>query len=188
MTRFVEGDGVLFVFCDDLGALLQPANDAVHGIQKVLVGHKLAVFPRCKQSRLVAHVGDVGTAEPWRLFRKEVDVHGVVRLDGPQVNVKNCLALIHVWHVHVNLAVKAPGAHQGLVEDVGPVGRRQNDDAAVGAKPVHLRQQLIQRVFAFVVGTEVGVLAASPANGIDLVDENDGWRLFLGLLEKVANP
>ena len=51
---------------------------------------------------------------------------------------------------------------------------------------IHLDQQLVERLFAFVVPTtEPGPAVAS--NGIDLVDEDDCWRVGLGLLEEVAN-
>ena len=148
---------------------------------------ELLVFSCGEQGRFVAHVGDVGTAESWRLLRQEVDVDRVVGFDGTQVHVEDGLALIDVRHVDVDLAVKTTGTHQGLVQDVGAVGRCEDDHATVGPKPVHLRQELVQGVLPLVVGPEVRVLAACPANGVNLVDEDDGWGLLFGLLEKVAD-
>ena len=52
---------------------------------------------------------------------------------------------------------------------------------------VHLRQKLVQRIFALVVARESGVLAAGAADGVDLVDEDDARSLLLGLLEQVAD-
>ena len=183
----MEGDGVFLVFADDFGLLLQASHDAVHRIQEVLVCHQLPVFACRKQGRFVAHVGDVRPAEAWRLLGQELDVDGRVRLDRPQVHLEDGLAFHHVGHVDVDLAVEAPRTHQRAVEDICTVGRRKNDDPAVGAKPVHLRQELVQGVLALVVGSEAGVLPARPANGVNLVDEDDGRRLLLGLLEQVAD-
>ena len=188
VTGFVEGDGVLLVFRDDFGALFQAPDDAVHRIQEVLMRDQLSVFPSRKQRRLVAHVGDVCPAEARGLLRQEVHVHAVVRFDGTQVHVKNGPTLVDVGHVHVNLTVKATGTHQRFVQDVCPVGGGQNDDPAVGAEAVHLRQELVQRVFALVVGAKAGVLATGTPNGVDFIDEDDGGRFFLGLLEQIANP
>ena len=187
MSRFVECDGVLLVLRDDFGALFQTTDDAVHRIQEVLVRDELAVFSCGKEGRLVAHVGDVGAAESRRLLRQKIDVDGVVGFDGTQVYVEDGLALIDVWHVHIDLTVKTTGTHQGFVQNVGAVGRREDDHAAVGSKPIHLGQQLVQSVLTLVVGSEVGVLATCPANGVDLVDEDDGRRLLFGLLEEVSD-
>ena len=65
-----------------------------------------------------------------------------------------------------------PGTQQRRVEDVGPVGGGDQDDAALGLEAVHLHQQLVQRLFALVV-TAAHAGAAVPADGVDLVDEDD---------------
>ncbi len=90
------------------------------------------------------------------------------------MNVEDELALIHIRHVYVNLSVKTSSPHQCLVQNVRTVGRCQDDDPTVGSKTIHLSQQLIQGVLSLIVGTKVGILAACPSNGINLVDENDG--------------
>ena len=187
MSRFVERDSVLLVFRDDFGALFQTADDAVHRIQEVLMRDELSVFSCGEQGRFVAHIGDVGAAESWRLLRQEVDVDRVVGFEGTQVHIEDGFALIDVRHVDVDLAVKTTGTHQGLVQNVGAVGRREDDHPTVGPKPVHLGQELIQGVFTLIVGSEVGILAACPANGVDFVNEDDGRRLLFGLLEEVTN-
>ena len=62
-------------------------------------------------------------------------------------------------------------------------GRREDDNARIGLEAVHLRQKLVQRIFALVVARESGVLAAGAADGVDLVDEDDAGSLLLGLLQ-----
>ena len=103
------------------------------------------------------------------------------------MHVKNGLALVDVRHVDVDLAIKATRPHQSFVQNVGPVRRREDDHPAVRPKSVHLGQELVQGVFALVVRAEIRVLAARPADGVNLVDENDGGRFLLGLLEQVAH-
>ena len=88
---------------------------------------------------------------------------------------------------HGDLAVEAAGAQQRRVEDVGTVGGGDQDDAALDVEAVHLDEQLVQRLLALVVAAaEAG--AAVPADGVDLVDEDDRRRVGLGLLEQVAHP
>jgi hypothetical protein len=83
--------------------------------------------------------------------------------------------------------VEPSGAQQGRVEALGAVGGRHDHDAGGGVEAVHLGQQLVQGVFSFVVAAQQG-RAAAAADGVQLVDENDGRSLFAGLLEEVAHP
>ncbi len=56
-----------------------------------------------------------------------------------------------------------------------------------GVEPVHLREHLVERLLALVVtAAEPG--AALAADGVDLVDEDDGRRLLARRLEQVADP
>jgi hypothetical protein len=78
-------------------------------------------------------------------------------------------------------------AQQGRVEDVGAVGRGDEDHAGAGVEAVHLHQQLVERLLALVVAA-AHAGAAVPADGVDLVDEDDAGAVLLRLLEQVAHP
>ena len=82
---------------------------------------------------------------------------------------------------------KRPGPQQRRVEDVGTVGGRDQDDPAADVEAVHLDEQLVQGLLALVVAA-AHAGAAVPADGVDLVDEDDGRGVLLGLLEQVAHP
>jgi hypothetical protein len=95
-------------------------------------------------------------------------------------------ALLVLGQGHHDLAVEAAGAQQGRVEDVGPVGGRDHDDALGGLEAVHLVEHLVEGLLALVVATaEAG--AALAADGVDLVDEDDGPAQLAGRLEQVAH-
>ncbi len=79
-----------------------------------------------------------------------------------------------------------PGRNRRAIEDIGPVGRRQDDDARVRLEAVHLDEELVERLFALVVD-RADVDAALPADRVQLVDEQDVRGLLLGLLEQVAH-
>ncbi len=86
-----------------------------------------------------------------------------------------------------HLAVEAPRAQQGGVEDVGAVGGGDHDDPLAAGEAVHLNQELIERLFAFVVtAAEPG--PAAPADGVDLVDKDDAGGGLLGLFKQIAYP
>ena len=80
-----------------------------------------------------------------------------------------------------HLAIEAAGPQQRRIEHVGPIGRRDQNDAFVGFEAVHLDEQLVERLLALIVAAaEAG--AAMAADGVDFVNEDDARRVFLGLL------
>src|SRR5580765_995563 len=86
------------------------------------------------------------------------------------------------------LARSAP-TMPGVVEDVRTVGRADHDHVGGGVEPVHLGQDLVQRLLALVVAAaEAGHAGgARAADRVQLVDEHDRGRLGLGLREQVAD-
>ena len=55
-----------------------------------------------------------------------------------------------------------------------------------GVEAVHLDEQLVEGLLALVVAAAHAGTAVA-ADGVDLVDEDDGGRVLLGLLEEVAH-
>ncbi|OIQ64964.1 hypothetical protein GALL_534830 [mine drainage metagenome] len=102
------------------------------------------------------------------------------------MHVQDLLAALDIRVRDVDLAVKAAGAQQRRVQHIAPVSGRNDDDPLVRLKPVHLDQQLVQRLLTLVIAAAVAC-ATRPAHGVDLVDEHDTRRVFLRLLEHVAH-
>ena len=166
---------------------LRAGHDPVDGLLQG--GHRdlLAVGPRGQQRALVDHVGQVGAGEAGGTAGDDVEVG--VGGDGlaAGVHLQDALAAGQVRLGHHDLAVEPARAQQRRVEDVGPVGGRDDDDAALGVEPVQLDQHLVQGLLALVVAA-AETRAAVPAHGVDLVHEHDGRGVRLGLLEQVAHP
>ena len=102
------------------------------------------------------------------------------------VDLQNVVTALDIGQTDVHLPVKAAGAQQRVIENVGAVRRRHDDDALVVVEAVHFHEQLVERLLALVVAAaETG--AALTADGVDLVDEHDGGGDLLGLLEQVAH-
>ena len=81
-----------------------------------------------------------------------------------------------------------PGPQQRLVEDLRAVGRAEHDHRVPGLEPVHLREDLVERLLALVVAAAERVAGGAAApDRVELVDEDDRRRGFLGLLEEVAH-
>jgi hypothetical protein len=102
------------------------------------------------------------------------------------MHAEDLLAALDVGVGHLHLPVEPARAQQRRVQHVGAVGGGHDDDALVGLEPVHLDQQLVERLLALVVAAAIAH-AARAAHGVDLVDEDDAGRVLLGLLEHVAH-
>ena len=87
---------------------------------------------------------------------------------------------------HDDAAIEAAGTKQRRIENIGPVGRGDQNDAFIRFEAVHFDQQGIQRLLAFVV-TAAQARAAMAAHGVNFVDEDDAGRVLLALFEQVAH-
>ena len=59
-------------------------------------------------------------------------------------------------------AVEPPGPEERSVQDVGPIGRADDDDARRRVEAVHLGEDLVQRLLAFIVAAAEARDAARP--------------------------
>ena len=84
-----------------------------------------------------------------------------------------------------HLTIEPAGPQQRRIENVGTVGRGNDDDALVLGEAVHLDEQLVQRLLAFFVTERCA--AAAAADGVELVDEDDARRMAPGVFEQPAD-
>mmetsp|Transcript_34582 Transcript_34582/g.75587 ORF Transcript_34582/g.75587 Transcript_34582/m.75587 type:complete len:817 (-) Transcript_34582:480-2930(-) len=189
VARLVVGDGAALVGGDHLVLLLQPPDDAVHRLLKVPHPDRLLAGARRHEGRLVADVGDVRAGEAGGEGGEALRVVllVLVQLELLQVHLEDLLAPLDVRPVDGDLTVEPPRPQQRLVQDVRPVRARQNHHPGGGGKAVHLHEELVESVLALVVGAREPLPSARAADGVDLVDEDDGGALLAGLREEVAH-
>ena len=186
VAALVVGDGHALALRHHPPLLLGAGDDALHGLLHVLHRDALLAAARGEKGALVHEVGEVGAREAGRELGDLVEADLVVERLVLRVDGEDPLAALHVGAVDGDLAVEAAGAQQRRVQDVGAVGRRDQDDRRGVGEAVHLDEQLVQGLLALVVAaSEAGAPLAS--HGVDLVDEHDGGCGLLGLLEQVAD-
>jgi hypothetical protein len=98
------------------------------------------------------------------------------------VDAQDGLAPLEVGIADRHLAIEAAGAEQGRIQDVLPVGRGDDHDPLLRFEPVHLDEQLVQRLLALFMAQRAA--AARPPHGVELVDEHDAGLVAAGFLEK----
>ncbi len=94
MSRLMIGNRLLFPHLDHLAPVLQPAHDAVDGIQEILLLHHALVLPGGNQRRLVRHIRYIRPREPRRLLRQERHIHVRPHAQRFQVHLENLLPIL----------------------------------------------------------------------------------------------
>src|SRR4051795_3716377 len=94
-----------------------------------------------------------------------------------------------VRRLHRDPAVEASWSQQRRIEHLRPVGRAKHHHVRAGLETVHLGEDLVERMLALVIAPAqpADVAGARAADGVELVDEDDGRGRFLGLLEEIAH-
>ena len=185
MARLVVGGNRLLLAREDffpLGA----HEDLVAGV--VEVGHFdfFLVVATGPKGGLVDEVADVGPGQPDGTGGEPLQVNVLGQGNAAGVDAEDCQAALVGGAIDRDVAVEAARPQQGRIEHVGPV-RGGHDDHGLGLREaVHLAEDLVERLLAFVVSS-AHAGAAMPADGVDLVDEEDAGRAFLGGGEQIAD-
>ena len=181
----VRGD--LPLLLREQARLLLGAGDHAHDpFLELVLADRLLAAARREQRRLVDHVREVGAREAGGRRREHVEVDLLVDRLALRVHLEDLLAPLAVGPVDDDLPVEAARAQERRVEDVRPVRGGDEDDVVLQLEPVHLDEELVQRLLALVV-TAAQAGAAMAADGVDLVDEDDARARLLRLLEQVAD-
>src|SRR6266480_5271550 len=86
-----------------------------------------------------------------------------------------------------DLAIKTPGTHERRVKHIRTVCGRDDHNVGLLIKAIHLNQQLVERLLAFVVAPGARIVSLA-AYRVYLVDKEDARHMFFGLFEKVTHP
>src|SRR5216683_2102191 len=167
MSRFVVSDEAPLLVGQNPTAALQPEHHLVLGILEIPHVHDGLVAAGGEQRGLVHDVRKLGAGQTGRTARDALQVHARREGNLARVHAQDLLPPLHVRHVDHDLAVEAPRPQQRRVEDVGPVGGREQDDPVVRLEAVHLHQQLVE-----MDGFESndGVILLAATNRPDILD------------------
>ena len=185
MSDLVIGDRPLLGIGEDRVLLLVAGNDNLDAFFEVCLRNCTAMISDCTQRRLIDDIrqlraGGAG-GHAGNLFKVDLalDFHFFCR------DLEDILASLEIRQFDRNTTVKPARSGQRRVEGFRTVGRCQDNDAVVALETVHLGQQLVQGLLAFIVAGKLSVTLL--ADGIDLVDEYNARRLFLRLFEEVTH-
>ena len=186
VADLVIGDDRLLFRRNHPAPLFRASHHAKAGFLQLETADRHFLVARRQDGGLVQEIGEVGAREAGRLPRDnvEIDVLGEWLVGG--VEAQDGATAIEVGGVDRDPPIEAAGAEQRRVEHVRAVGGRNHDHGTVGIEAVHLDQQLVEGLFAFLVSADLR--AATPAaERVDLIEKDDARCVFLGVLEEVAH-
>ncbi len=137
---------------------------------------------------LVGEVGQVGSRETRSPPGDDREINVGAESFVAAVDLEDGGSFDQVRQRDGDLPVEPARAKQGRVQDFRPVGGSHDHDAHARVETVHLRQQLVESLFAFVVGDDGSGAGSPAADGVDLVDEDDGRGPLASLLKQVPDP
>ncbi|OQC01459.1 MAG: hypothetical protein BWX80_03363 [Candidatus Hydrogenedentes bacterium ADurb.Bin101] len=184
MTSLMIGRYQFFFRTHDHAATGGTHHNTVFGIIQVLHCDLVRIIAGGKQCGFIYEVRQVRTGKARCAPGHNADVDFSVQrnLLIMDVNVQNILPPFDVRIRHDNLPIKTAGPQQRMVKHIRPVRGRHQNNAVIGVKSVHLDQQLIQRLFPFIVAaTEAG--PTLTAHGVNFVNEYDTRGVLVALLK-----
>ena len=187
MAGLVVSDKALAALAHDPVLFLWSGHDALDGVVHLIHGDFGELATGRQDGRFVKQVGQVGTGEAGGAAGDPIEVHILGEGFAPGVNPQDLEATAVVGPINHHLAVKTTGPHQGRIKHVRAIGGRNDDDAVIALKAIHLGEQLVEGLLPFVVAAaQTG--APLTADGINFIDEDDARGIFLGLFEQIAHP
>ena len=186
VARLVHGGELPLTLGDDAAAFLRACDELDHRLLQMRHGDDGTLFARGHQRALVEKVRKIGAREACRLPGQHVKIDVLCKRLVLRMHLQNFAAALSVGRADIDLPVEAARAQQRRVENIFSVGGGNDDDLLVGRKAVHFDEQLVERLLALVMPA-AEPRAASAADSVDLVDEDDGGRDLLRLIEEVAH-
>ncbi len=185
MSDLMMRDPFFFFRVQQAIFLLQAADDALHCFLQFGQPHRVFPAPRRQQCRLIDDIGQVSAHEPRGHGRDDVQI-GLGRQWHPtRVELENREPPGLVRPINQDMPVEPTGTQESRVQNLGPVRGGHQDDTYPRIEPIHLDQQLVQRLFPFLVRHRSH--AAGFAQRVKFVDKDDARSFLLCLIKEVAH-
>ena len=143
VAALVVGNDVALLLGHDAALALGAGHHALHGLLDLVAADRGQATAGGEKGALVHEVGQVRAGEARGNLGNAGQVNGGIQRLVLRVHAQDLLASGNIGTVHGNATVKAAGAQQGGVQDVGAVGGGDQDDGRVVLEAVHLYQQLV---------------------------------------------
>lgn len=131
------------------------------------------------ECRLCTQGSYVSTDEPMSVLGHSLQIHILRKFHVLGVDSQNLEPTDLIWDTDVNFPVEPAESSQRRIDRVRPVCCCDNNHMSSSFQPIHESQQLGYYSSLNLTAYFLSV----GGNWVQLVDEDDGWALFLGLLK-----
>src|SRR3989344_334474 len=183
---FVVGGNFFLLFVEHVRAAFGPEHHLLYRADGVVLRDFLSIFTGGEDGAFVHQAREVGAAKSRCALGDDDELHICTKRLGARMHLEDFFAVHAVGQVYHHAAIEAAGAQKRGVEHVGSVGCGHYDDFLIGLEAVHFNEDLIERLFAFVVAATDARTAHAP-HCIYFVNENNRGRRFLCGQEEVAH-
>ena len=144
VSGLMVGGYALFPLRDEAALTLRPGVDAVDGLGEFVVHDEFLVAAGGQNSSLIDEVGEIRAAESGGQLGDDLHIDvGIERL-ALRMNIEDGDASAHVRKVDGDATVKASGAQERGVKDIGAVCGSDDDDVCRAFKAVHFNEDLVR--------------------------------------------
>ena len=186
VTDFVVGNNLFLCGRNYRALALVTGDNSFNGFLQIFLLHHVTMHFYSSQRTLIDNIGKLCTAGSGCCPRQRAIVDIVCHTHVTCMNLQDSLTALKIRQLNRNTAVKTSRTQQRLIQRFRTVGSCQNNYTLAAVKTVHLTQQLIQSLLAFIIAAELTVITAF-ADGIDFIDKYYARCLFLRLLEQIAH-
>ena len=186
MTCFVPSRADFFLIAHRKTATLAAPAHFVASFFQLIKGDSCQIATSSEQSGFVDQVGEFCTRKSGSSFGDARKIHAGLKFDFFHVNAKDFLTTMHIGQRYRDLAVETTRTEQSGIENIGTVGRGDDDDTFLGVEAIHFDEHLVECLLALVIAAAHALTTVTP-HSIDLINENQTWCIFLALLKHVAH-
>ena len=186
MACLVISCNAFFLLGNHMALFLRADADLDKSIFDICLCKEGTIRLRRRNGSFIEQVFQIRAGEAGRSACDLLQIHIVAQGLVGGVDLQDFLPALYIGASHRDLAVKAARPQDRGVEDVDPVGRRHDDDSFIDAEAVHFHQQLVEGLFAFVVGTSQTCTSAAR-DRVDLIYEYDAGGILLCLFKHVTD-
>ena len=151
VPALVKRDAALFVVVHHASAALEAELHPVNRLFEIRLFHLRRPPAPGRQRRFVHDVREVRADHPHGALGDDFQTNRGIALDPPRVDSENGQSALHRRALHHDRAVEAARPEQRGVEHLWTVRRADNDHAPTSVEPVHLDEQLIERLLPLIV-------------------------------------
>ena len=148
--------------------------------------NRLLPTPRRQQRRLIHQIRQISTRKPRRPSSQRIQINLHRNRLPPRMHLQNTPPTTPIRTINHNLTIKPTRPQQRRIQNIRTIRSRNQNNIILQLKPIHLHQQLIQRLLTLIM-PPTQTSPTMPPNRINLIHKHNTRRRLLRLLKQIPN-